>query len=161
MLLVWRLNDASYLSWGSDAGFMRFIVSIIRGVGGSCLLWGYPSIFCPVVFMMSKSYYHLRRGHHENGCACICPILSLPTHPPPRQPPTPLFMFWIVWRWTASCLLRWMPPVSRCPVRLWQAGHRPPADDTCAFGLFLIRKHSEWWLVKRSISKTLVWLYTF
>jgi len=31
-------------------------------------------------------------------------------------------MFWIVWRWAASCPLQWMPTVSRCLVRLWQAG---------------------------------------
>lgn len=32
------------------------------------------------------------------------------------QPPSPL-MFWIVWRWTASCLLQWMLTASWCPIR--------------------------------------------
>lgn len=103
-------------------GIIRWQFNVVQAVRISVFFFFF-FFFYRVVFMMSKSYYDFHRGYHENGCAFICPVLSLPNNQPTPQPlPSPLFVFWIVWRWTASCLLRWMPTVSQCLERLWQAG---------------------------------------
>lgn len=111
----------------SEALFSHILVSVLLGCR-LIVLWGYPSIFFFFTLRYlwwAKSYYDLHRGYHEKR-VCIYLPRSLPSQPSTPPPPPhphlhPMLMFWIVWRWTASCLLRWMPTVSRCPVRLWQA----------------------------------------
>lgn len=125
-------SDGEYLSWtpahslwvnGSSLFLVEFEACFYMFYWQHFTLAGWLSceaicifFFCHVLFMMSKSYYDLHRGFHENGC-------SPPPHPSLLPPSLlrPPFMFWIVWRWTASCLLPRMPTVSRCPVRVWRA----------------------------------------
>lgn len=111
----------------SEALFSHILVSVLLGCRLT-VLWGYPSIFFFLpwgIYDEQKAIMISTGATMRNGCAFICPVLSLPNPRPPHPHPHPhlhpMLMFWIVWRWTASCLLRWMPTVSRCPVRLWQA----------------------------------------
>lgn len=76
----------------SEALFSHILVSVLLGCRLT-VLWGYPSIFffLPWGIYDEQNAIMISTGATmRNGCAFICPVLSLPNpRPPPPTPPPP------------------------------------------------------------------------